>query len=92
MKLHTRFLYMATFFTVCLSVHCIGQTDQDMERVNKTRKINQIQVLGSHNSYKEAITPALMSIIEKDNPKLARSLDNSHVSLAEQLDISYKYS
>jgi len=81
---------MATFFTVCLSVHCTGQTDQDMERVNKTRKINQIQVLGSHNSYKEAITPALMSIIEEDNPKLARSLDYSHVSLTEQLDMGLR--
>jgi len=58
--------------------------------MDKNLKINQLQVLGSHNSYKEAIAPALMAVLKKDNPRLARELDYSHISLSAQLDLGLR--
>lgn len=49
-------------------------------------KMNQIQVVGTHNSYKEAIAPKEMANVRKANPKAADSLDYSHEPLTEQLD------
>jgi hypothetical protein len=48
--------------------------------------INQLQSIGSHNSYKVAIPDAEMAIIKERNEKAAISLDYSHRPLAEQLD------
>lgn len=58
--------------------------------MNRHKRIHQIQLFGSHNSYKEAITPALMHVIEQDNPALARELDYSHISLTAQLDMGLR--
>ena len=49
-------------------------------------KMNQIQVVGSHNSYKEAIAPKEMANVRARNPKAADTLDYSHEPLTRQLD------
>ena len=49
-------------------------------------KMNQIQVVGSHNSYKEAIAPKEMALVRASNPKAATELDYSHAPLTEQLN------
>ena len=49
-------------------------------------KMNQIQVVGSHNSYKEAIAPREMAVLKARNPKAAETLDYSHEPLTQQLD------
>lgn len=49
-------------------------------------RLNQIQVVGTHNSYKVAIDTALMSIIRKMNPAAALSLSYAHLPITEQLD------
>jgi hypothetical protein len=49
-------------------------------------KINQIQVVGSHNSYKAAITPPEMAVLRARNPKAGETLDYSHEPLTQQLD------
>jgi hypothetical protein len=49
-------------------------------------KINQIQVVGSHNSYKQAITPPEMALVRARNPKAADTLDYSHEPLTQQLE------
>ena len=48
--------------------------------------MNALQVIGTHNSYKEAIAPHEMAALRKLNPKAADSLDYSHVALTRQLD------
>ena len=48
-------------------------------------KINQIQVIGSHNSYKRPIQAELMSYLISVDSTL-RSLDYSHIGLTDQLD------
>ena len=49
-------------------------------------KINQIQTVGSHNSYKAAIAPVEMANLRARNPKAADTLDYSHPALTEQLN------
>ncbi|QAY77393.1 Ca2+-dependent phosphoinositide-specific phospholipase C [Sphingosinicella sp. BN140058] len=48
--------------------------------------MNDIQVVGSHNSFKAAIPAAVMAKIRTADPKLADGLDYHHVPLAAQLD------
>ena len=49
-------------------------------------KMNDIQVVGSHNSFKARIPTAVMARIRAMDPKLADGLDYYHVPLTEQLD------
>jgi len=56
-----------------------GQTADEL-------KLNQIQVLGSHNSYKQAIDPALMAMLNQRDSVRFRGLDYEHLTLSEQLD------
>jgi hypothetical protein len=48
--------------------------------------MNAIQVVGTHNSYKEAIAPKEMANVRAANPKAAEELDYSHPPLREQLE------
>jgi len=49
--------------------------------------INHIQVIGSHNSYKQPIDPALFAMIKKADSSLAQHIDYSHISLSDQLSM-----
>ncbi len=52
---------------------------------DRTLRINQIQVIGSHNSYHSGIAPSERKLIELQNPKAMRALDYAHAPLADQL-------
>ncbi|HEX9512317.1 MAG TPA: phosphatidylinositol-specific phospholipase C1-like protein [Puia sp.] len=52
--------------------------------------INKVQVIGSHNSYKQAIDSALFSQFKARNPVAALGLEYSHVPLGEQLDLGLR--
>lgn len=47
--------------------------------------INQIQVIGSHNSYHSGFPPSARKFMEMNYPKSLRGLDYEHAPLAEQL-------
>jgi hypothetical protein len=47
--------------------------------------INQIQVIGTHNSYHTGIAPSERKLIEQQNPKAMRALDYRHAPLGDQL-------
>src|SRR4051812_5079439 len=49
-------------------------------------KMNQIQTVGTHNSYKQAIAPLEMANLKARNPNAAITLDYSHEPLTEQLN------
>ncbi|HEU4554647.1 MAG TPA: phosphatidylinositol-specific phospholipase C1-like protein [Chitinophaga sp.] len=49
--------------------------------------INRIQVIGSHNSYKKAIDPALFKLFRQKDSVSASKLDDEHISLTAQLDM-----
>jgi hypothetical protein len=47
-------------------------------------RLNQIQVIGSHNSYHIAPAPAMLSLVAATRPNSARSLEYTHRPLGEQ--------
>lgn len=49
-------------------------------------RVNQIQVVGSHNSYHSGLTPGVRAILAQRNPKALRALDYSHPALTTQLN------
>lgn len=49
-------------------------------------RLNQIQVIGSHNSYKQAIDPKLFRVLQKSDSVSMTKIDYSHPSLTEQLN------
>ena len=51
--------------------------------------LNHIQVIGSHNSYKQAIEPTLMPILLAEDSGVT-GLDYEHVPIREQLDLGLR--
>ncbi|WP_448661947.1 phosphatidylinositol-specific phospholipase C1-like protein [Sphingomonas sp. CJ20] len=49
-------------------------------------RINDIAVVGTHNSYKQAMPAATMEKVRAASPQMADALDYAHRSLGEQLD------
>jgi hypothetical protein len=47
--------------------------------------LNQIQVIGTHNSYHAGLAPSQMALVRQTDPKLAMALDYRHPSLDAQL-------
>lgn len=52
----------------------------------KERRINEFQVIGSHNSYKLAIEPPLLALMQDQMSKSFKELQYEHLSITEQLD------
>ncbi len=52
--------------------------------------INQIQVIGSHNSYKQAINPGLFKLFATSDSVAAKSLDYEHISMPAQLQMGLR--
>jgi hypothetical protein len=63
-----------------------AQSKQDAAKQDKSIKLNQIQVIGSHNSYNLGFAPSEAAYLKGVNPKAYASLEYSHKSLANQLD------
>ena len=49
-------------------------------------RINQIQVIGSHNSYHAGLLPGVRAYLEKKKPDALRGLDYAHQPLDKQFD------
>src|ERR1700722_11826927 len=49
-------------------------------------KLNEIQIVGTHNSYHAGISPNEMDYLRKVNPQAADALDYRHPSLTTQLN------
>jgi hypothetical protein len=49
-------------------------------------RLNEIQIIGSHNSYHAGISPNEMAYLKKVNPRTADALDYRHPALTVQLD------
>ena len=55
----------------------------------KEARLNDIQIIGSHNSYKVAIEKPLFEYLLKKEPKLS-SLEYDHIPLSGQLDLGLR--
>jgi hypothetical protein len=49
-------------------------------------RLNEIQVIGTHNSYHAGLTPEVAKLIQTANPKAYEGLDYAHSGIADQLD------
>ncbi len=54
------------------------------------QKLNEIQVIGSHNSYKSQMAPELLEYLSKVNPSASQSLEYAHIPLESQLDLGLR--
>ncbi len=59
-------------------------------RLDSTLRLNQIQVLGSHNSYHGQPYPELLAALEKINTATAAGLDYGHKPIAEQFALGVR--
>ena len=55
------------------------------EQQDQQVRINQIQMIGSHNSYHTGFAPSARKLMEARNPRALRALDYAHKPLADQL-------
>lgn len=77
-----RFLAITAFF---------GLQALYAQHTNKKLKINQLQVIGSHNSYKQAIDPALFNFLaQKDSTGGVYGLQYEHLPIPEQLNMGLR--
>lgn len=53
-------------------------------------KLNQLQVIGSHNSYKQAIEPALFKALQAKDSTSRLGLQYEHIAITEQLNLGLR--
>jgi hypothetical protein len=80
MQLFPRFLFSVL---TCLSACAIARTAS--AGAGDDVHINQIQVIGTHNSYHAGLTPGVAKLVQQRDPKAFEGLDYSHTDLATQL-------
>jgi len=84
MRLSTMILGMAAL--ACVSVACSSDPDPGSEQ-DQTLRINEIQVLGTHNSYHIQPRDEILELLRIfDTPETADSLEYTALPLQEQFD------
>ena len=72
-------------FAIISSFFIIACSTPDKEKIT----INQIQVIGSHNSYKQQIEkPVMELILARDSNSIG--LDYAHIPMKDQLDLGLR--
>jgi hypothetical protein len=69
-----------SMFCICLQSSAIAQDSS-----NDSVRMNQIQVIGTHNSYHAGLAPSEAKLLMSKNPKLSDALDYRHRPLDQQL-------
>lgn len=77
---------LATIVVLILSMVAPAQTAKAEGDPDASVRINQIQVIGTHNSYHAGLLPGIAKLLEQKNPEAFRGLDYAHTGLADQLD------
>lgn len=75
-----------TFFIACVRI-ASGQQEADAFR---GLHMNQVQLIGSHNSYKPGIEPALWNILYSKDSASAIALQYGHIGFTEQLNLGLR--
>jgi Phosphoinositide phospholipase C, Ca2+-dependent len=75
-------------FLFCMAAMCLSaqQLDQQPAQTSWPLRLNEIQIIGSHNSYHAGLGPNEMAWLRQANPRAADALDYRHPPLAVQLD------
>ncbi|HZD76274.1 MAG TPA: phosphatidylinositol-specific phospholipase C1-like protein [Acidobacteriaceae bacterium] len=77
-----RAMHLATALLVAASAAAQSHAGSSDAQV----RINQIQVIGSHNSYHAGLLPGVRAFLAKEKPDSLRGLDYAHPPLNEQFD------
>jgi len=79
-------LYIFAFFAVFLvATRAFTQAAEPDLYGDRTIRINQIQLIGSHNSYHAGLLPGIVKLMEQSEPKEIAGLDYAHAGLNSQL-------
>ncbi|RXH57881.1 phosphatidylinositol-specific phospholipase C1-like protein [Granulicella sibirica] len=76
-------LFRKAALTTLLPLAALAQSPQAKQ--DATVRINQIQVIGTHNSYHAGFAPSEAAYMKMKNPKAFEALDYSHAPLDQQL-------
>jgi hypothetical protein len=68
---------------VCAALSCLAAAPASDDHA---LKINQIQVIGTHNSYHAGLAPSEAKLMQDGNPALYQALQYSHRPLDQQFD------
>ncbi|MFS3136404.1 Ca2+-dependent phosphoinositide-specific phospholipase C [Gluconacetobacter sacchari] len=69
-----------------LFLAAVGAAKADETFDPASLRLDQVQVIGSHNSYHAGVEPGILAEIGRTSPDLARLLDYAHPPLSTQLD------
>lgn len=75
---------MFKFIMLCMVV--ISAYDTVSCAVAQEIRLDQIQDIGTHNSYRAGLDPMMQGFLQRQKPDLARLLDYQHPSLPAQFD------
>ncbi|GBR02926.1 phosphatidylinositol-specific phospholipase C1-like protein [Acetobacter oeni] len=76
----------ALFLAALLPVAGYAATPAETRNADQAVRLNEIQIIGTHNSYRADISPATLQWLTKQSLKIAEALDYRHTSLDRQLD------
>jgi hypothetical protein len=77
----------AMYVAAALLAACVGvQAVHGAPGSDAQVRINQIQIIGSHNSYHAGLLPGMRAFLEKKKPETLRGLDYAHQPLDKQFD------
>ncbi|WP_158860953.1 Ca2+-dependent phosphoinositide-specific phospholipase C [Lunatibacter salilacus] len=74
-------------FVLLFGTACEKGSKEDVE---PSIKISHLQLIGSHNSYKLAIEPALLKLLMDTDSATMQGLDYSHISPWDQLELGLR--
>lgn len=80
---------MKTLYTILLLIISIMFFSNSVPKSLEEIKLNEIQVIGSHNSYKIGIERPLFDYLLKNKPTLS-GLEYEHIPLSEQLNLGLR--
>ena len=83
--MHTKPAALSLAALLLLACSAISHA-QAASSIDAQVKINQIQVVGTHNSYHAGLSPSVAKLLQQKNPKVFAALDYTHPSLTTQLD------
>lgn len=69
-----------------LTTLCIASATQTAFAADEPIKMNQVQIIGTHNSYRRSIAPSTLAWLKNKSPQMAEALDYKHGTILAQLD------
>jgi hypothetical protein len=74
-------------FGISVAATCaLAQTSAPRSHPDASVRINQIQVIGTHNSYHARLLPGIAKVLEQNDTEAFKALDYAHADLATQLN------